>query len=259
MTIRSRDGRETWRRLREWDRGQVAAERLAGHILRAEGYTAVDPSHPLGGPDGLKDVLCESGGNKWIGAAYFPRGQQTLKHIKDKVLADAAGASLNSANGIAFVTNQEITLAEREEFVNDVKAELDLFHLERVSSRLDSPDCYGVRLEFLDIEMTKEEQLAFIAARDLMLSDMHNTIKALVSRRSTGLDEKDVPSVTPRYLGGLGYIDMYGPKPHECSACKGVFLIESQFGRTTSLGFAGSMRTITCPYCGRTERYTAWW
>jgi len=30
-----------------------------------------------------------------------------------------------------------------------------------MASILDSPQCYGIRLEFLDIEMTKEEQLAF--------------------------------------------------------------------------------------------------
>ena len=48
---------ETWHRLREWTAGSAAAERLAAQVLLADGYTSVDPSHPLGGPDGGKDLL----------------------------------------------------------------------------------------------------------------------------------------------------------------------------------------------------------
>lgn len=52
--MRRTDGRETWHRLLEWDKGQTPAERLAAIILNSEGFRNIDPSHPLGGRDGLK-------------------------------------------------------------------------------------------------------------------------------------------------------------------------------------------------------------
>jgi hypothetical protein len=35
----------------------------------------MDPSHPLGGQDGLKDLICNKEGKKYIVAVYFPRGK----------------------------------------------------------------------------------------------------------------------------------------------------------------------------------------
>ena len=51
--MRRSDGRETWHRLLEWDKGQAPAERLAAVVLFSDGFRNVDPSHPLGGRDGL--------------------------------------------------------------------------------------------------------------------------------------------------------------------------------------------------------------
>ena len=48
--------RETFNRLLNWDRGQAPSERLAAIILSNEGFMGIDPSHPLGGKDGLKDM-----------------------------------------------------------------------------------------------------------------------------------------------------------------------------------------------------------
>jgi hypothetical protein len=47
---------ETWHRLREWTKGPSVSERLAAQILLHEGFVDLDPSHPLGGRDGGKDV-----------------------------------------------------------------------------------------------------------------------------------------------------------------------------------------------------------
>ena len=76
------DGRETWHRLLEWDKGQTPSERLAAIILHNEGFKNIDPSHPLGGKDGLKDMVLSHGGKNWIGGVYFPRGQQIFSDIK---------------------------------------------------------------------------------------------------------------------------------------------------------------------------------
>lgn len=183
MNRRQTQGTETVTRLREWVKGQPASERLAAHLLRADGYTALDPSHPLGGKDGLRDVVCQRAGERWIGAAYFPRGQQSLGAIKEKFINDLAGVALNAAVGIAFVTNQELRLGERAELVELAGSiPVDLFHLERIASILDSPSCYGIRLDFLDIEMNREEQIAFFADRNRALEGVQQSLELLASK-----------------------------------------------------------------------------
>jgi hypothetical protein len=178
--VRRQDGRETYHRLREWDKGSTAAERLAVQLLYAFGFRSIDPSHPLGGPDGLKDAICTRGGIRWAAAAYFPRGQQSFGGIKKKFLADLKGAEVNNAKGFVFVTNQELSLDEREELKAYAGAfEVEILHLEKIGSMLNTPPNYGVRLEFLDLDMSREEQLAFIAARDSELYSLRATIEAL--------------------------------------------------------------------------------
>jgi len=167
MKKRRTDGDETWNRLITWTKGQMPSERLAAHILSSEGYKSIDPSHPLGGRDGLKDIISMKDNLQWIAAAYFPRGQKDFKEIKRKFTNDMKGIKKNKVSGLAFVTNQELTLSERKELKDIGKPHtIDIFHLERISHILDSAKNYGIRLEFLDIEMTKEEQLSFFASRD---------------------------------------------------------------------------------------------
>lgn len=91
---------ETWHRLREWTLGQAASERLAAHVIRAEGYTGIDPSHPLGGRDGGRDATAYKDGNRWIMAVFFSRGQVTLRETRAKVIADYAGVHGNPAFGM---------------------------------------------------------------------------------------------------------------------------------------------------------------
>jgi hypothetical protein len=105
---------ETWHRLRDWTYGQAPSERLSSQILMSEGFVALDPSHPLGGPDGGKDALCRRDGKKWVMAVYFPRGQQSLGAIKKKFLGDVEGVAANLADALAFVTNQELSLGDRK-------------------------------------------------------------------------------------------------------------------------------------------------
>jgi hypothetical protein len=162
--MRRTGGRETWHRLREWDKGQQESERLAARLLPFDGYEAIDPSHPLGGPDGGKDICCKKDGKDFIVAVYFPRGQKELRDIKQKFEDDIFKAKKQSVYGFVFFTNQELTLGERadfEELANPLVT--DIHHLERIASSLDSPRGYGLRLEFLSIEMTKEEQVSFFS------------------------------------------------------------------------------------------------
>src|SRR5690606_354118 len=90
------------------------------------------------------------------------------------------GVIKNEANAFAFVTNQELLLGERKELKQLGKPyTIEVFHLERLAHILDSPENYGVRLEYLDIELTKEEQLAFYASKDRRLGELAAKIEHL--------------------------------------------------------------------------------
>jgi len=253
----------------------MASERLAAHILRFAGYTSVDPSHPLGGPDGLKDIVCLRDGAKWIGAAYFPRGQHSFSAIVDKFKHDVDGVAKNEAEGIAFVTNQELALGEREKLVEEARsAKVDLFHLERIASILDDPVCYGFRLEYLDIEMTKEEQLAFMEAmyqrvedlrleRELMLSVI-NTSEALAEEYRKTRQALESPAeapegphyVTPLYVQSA-ISPVIGPSTgdrlHRCSVCGYGFLVEGLRYGAITIAAPGSSAAVACPKCGNVD------
>src|SRR5690606_33737401 len=120
----------------------------------------------LGGPDGLKDVLCEKNGWKYVAAAYFPTSDKQFKEVQNKFIHDLDGVEKNGADGIVFITNQALTPGERKT-LSDIATQKDhkslLYHLERIRSLLDSPTGYGARLEFLDIDMSREEQLSFFS------------------------------------------------------------------------------------------------
>jgi len=143
---------ETWHRLRDWTNGQAPSERLAAQILLHEGYKGLDPSHPLGGKDGKKDAVCQKDGQQWLMAVYFPRGQQSFKVIKKKFLDDLKGVEFNKADALAFVTNQKISLANRDVLTSAGKVPIELFHLERITVILDKPEMVGVRKQFLGID-----------------------------------------------------------------------------------------------------------
>ena len=148
---------ETWHRLRDWTNGQGPSERLAAQILIHEGYNSLDPSHPLGGKDGGKDAVCQKGGQQWLMAVYFPRGQQDFNEIKKKLLNDLKGVTSNQAGALAFVTNQELRLGERQDLqIAAGKIPIELFHLERIATILDKPEMISVRKQFLGIDFTQE-------------------------------------------------------------------------------------------------------
>ena len=143
---------ETFHRLQEWTDGQAQAEKLAAQILYAEGFRDVDPSHPFGGPDGLKDALAAKDGKRWVMAAYFPRRQKPFGEIERKFAHDLAGIAANAADGIAFVTNQELTLSQRETLAAMTSGPVELMHVYRVVTVLDRPDMHPVRAQFLYID-----------------------------------------------------------------------------------------------------------
>jgi hypothetical protein len=143
---------ETWHRLSRWTGAAAKSQALAGQVLLAEGFTSLDPSHPLGGPDGGQDALCQKDGATWVMAVYFPRGQKTFSSTKRKFLHDLAGVAANRASAIAFVSNQEMTLSQRKSLKKAAKRKrVEIYHLDRLASVLDQPGMAGVRHQFLGI------------------------------------------------------------------------------------------------------------
>jgi hypothetical protein len=226
----------------------AAAERLAGLILLNDGFSSVDPSHPLGGPDGIKDIICIKDKKKWVAGAYFPRNQKSFSEIKTKFMSDLRGVESNQVDAFAFVTNQELTLSDREELESGSEVAVSVYHLERISLMLNSPPLYGVRLEFLDIEMTREEQLAFIADRDSLIHD----IKAGIARIEAQVDTRSRPTiVSPHYETSFGGVFAMR-KLVKCKYCGYGFFVSTApniLGIVLMLGNA----YLTCPGCGHVE------
>lgn len=160
---------------------------MAAQVLTHEGYVELDPSHPLGGKDGGKDALCQKGGLRWLMAVYFPRGQQPIAEIKKKLLHDAKGLSANNAQGFAFVTNQEVALAERDALKALLpRIVVEIYHLERISAVLDAPAMRLVRKQFLDIDhhRTVPEVLDALTAPERSEPEVREAIAGLEARRA---------------------------------------------------------------------------
>lgn len=170
--------------LKAWRFGNTQAERLCATLLHSEGFKRVDPQCPLGGPDGLKDVLFELNGWRYVAACYFPTTNKDFKAVREKFEGDFKGVAINSARGIAFFTNQHLTPAERtslEDIAKVASASARIYHIEAIRTILDSPRGYGMRLEYLRIPMKPEEQASF-------LSQFGSDISAAMDKHSGVLD-----------------------------------------------------------------------
>lgn len=104
--------------------------------------------------------MARKGDQRWVMAVYFPRGQQSFQTIKEKFLGDLNGVASNNADAMAFVTNQELTLSQREDLTTAARSvPVELYHLERITAILDKPTMAGVRKQFLAIDFSDTEVL----------------------------------------------------------------------------------------------------
>jgi hypothetical protein len=229
-----------------------------------EKFESVDPSHPLGGRDGIKDIICKKGGSKFIAACYFPRGQQTFGIIKKKFSDDLEGVLKNGADGIAFITNQELTLSEREELSELIKdKEVEIYHLERIAAILGQPVNYGIRLAYLDIEMSIEEQLSYTASKDQFIQDLFNYFKQVIPWKSNISGETtSIEQVAPEKYSMLSFpgVGLATISPiHRCSHCEYGFKIAGRSFNALNISSYYSkgivtVETITCPNCGNVDK-----
>jgi fido (protein-threonine AMPylation protein) len=169
--------KKTEYKLTLWREGQTNAERFSADLLIIDGFTSILPQSPLGGPDGLKDVLCEKNGWNYIGASYFPTTQKNYTAIKNKFIHDLDGVAKNSADGIVFITNQSLTPKQKtglSKIATAKSAKSIIYDNERIRVIIDSPIGFALRLQYLRIKMNKEEQLAFFAQQQNKLNQLLN-------------------------------------------------------------------------------------
>lgn len=151
---------------------------------------------------------------------------------------------------MVFFTNQELTLSERDALANRApEIDLDLYHLERVAGCLDTPTAYGIRLEFLSLEMTLEEQLSFINHRDKILADLKEALQAFVRKSPNSGGLKTVVPDVPSAADLVG--SMWGSKLVACKRCREVFRVNTL--SITAFASAGLPTVVTCPDCGKKQ------
>lgn len=160
--------------LTNWEKGSGDAERLCADLLRLEAFEDVDPQHPLGGPDGGKDILCNKDGNTFVAAVHFPREAIRFTATTAKFASDLDESLKHNRSGFIFLTNQDLTAGERNSLELAAAAKgkrCIIYHRERLRVMLDSPAGYGLRLRHLHVPMSNEEQAAFFAASGQSLTE----------------------------------------------------------------------------------------
>ncbi len=177
-------------KLRDWRTGQVQAERLCAGVLAVEGYSQVSPQAPLGGPDGGRDIIALRGRLRCIAAVYFPTVDKAedSSEVRAKFESDLGKAVARQAGEFVFMTNQRMSPGLRDELVKNRGIEVAFFERERLRHVLDSPAGLGLRLEYLGLPMTPEEQLTHWREwKDAITSSM-DSATATADRLRAGLE-----------------------------------------------------------------------
>jgi hypothetical protein len=112
---RTRRG-ETWQRSQEPTNGSPQSERLTAQILLFDRYEDVNPSHPLGGANGRKDILCTRDGLRGWGSRVLSEGTTRFRNDQEQLTDDLRKVNQESPFGrFLFVRNHELRLTERRE------------------------------------------------------------------------------------------------------------------------------------------------
>lgn len=157
------------------DSNQVMRERMCLALLPLLGpYTRERPRRPKGGPDGGRDIEAVYQGTIPVwGAVGFRNGggadDSARADAEDKFKADLNRALEENPSLIAFVffTNVDLTPTRIERLKIYAQRKsiniVDVFDMERLRHALDSPEGLIARLQYLDISMSRTEQLSLVS------------------------------------------------------------------------------------------------
>jgi hypothetical protein len=185
---------ETDERLRHRPDSSKLRERLCADLLSLDKrFSQVRSRNPKGGPDQGRDMeaLFEGRALAFGAVGFIDGANDSASHrrqIKKKFRDDLESALRHQADLEVFIffTNVALTPADQDEvrnFAIGLKRRLvvELFTREQIRATLDTPMGFGLRLGYLDIEMSKSEQASFFAA-------FGKEIQATIARKFTDLD-----------------------------------------------------------------------
>ena len=157
------------------DANQRDREQMCRAVLSLDShYSEVRPRHPLGGPDGGRDIegVLDSTRVAYGAVGFHNSANDSVeqkKQIRKKFSTDLDSALNARADLEAFVffTNLHFTMGEQD----DMKAEArqagidhcDIYDRERIRIELDSPAGFFIRFQYLGIPLSEAEQASFLA------------------------------------------------------------------------------------------------
>lgn len=164
-------------------------------------YSHVEPRRPKGGPDGARDLQAIYSDQLPVwGAVGFRNSAKDdngdKKWVRDKFKDDLQSALKENPalKGFVFFTNVDLTPVKQNELRNYAKGKgighVDIFIRERLRLVLDNIEGWGYRLQFLEIEMFREEQLAFIERYGARLELLLEKQRTELRKKQREIDEK---------------------------------------------------------------------
>ena len=211
MSEEHTSARDTESRLRSWlNARQPEQEAMCLQLLPTLGpYTRCQPRRPKGGSDGGRDLqaVFEDRFEVWGAVGFMNdassnRGDRT--QIERKFKTDFASALEENRylKGFVFFTNVDLTCSAKDKLREWARSQsaslehLEIYDFEVIRSQLDCPEGLITRLQFLDIEMSKTEQVGLFSRYGTqMLSAMHERFDQIGSLM--GKVERMVQLVTP--------------------------------------------------------------
>lgn len=157
------------------DANQRDREQMCRAILELHPqYSEVRPRHPLGGPDGGRDLQAtDEAGRLTFGAVGFKNGandsSQHVKEIKAKFKVDVGTARKTEPKPLVFVfmTNVALTMGTQESLVTFAREagfeHCEIYDRERLRIELDSVRGLFVRFQYLNTPLSPAEQASFLS------------------------------------------------------------------------------------------------
>lgn len=176
---------------------QYRQEIFCAALLRISGgYTDIEPILPSGGPDGGIDVRARYNNEPvWVTIKFNknPRERKlarksVTKEIKNDIQKAAKKADEDKKtilHTLTVFTNVELSPSFKDEIKKHATSNgfnhVDIFDANRMVSLLASPQGYGIRLEFLGIEMTQSELVSYNNIQSKKMDNQLNELRREIS------------------------------------------------------------------------------
>lgn len=190
------DPRLTEERLRTYVLDQPSRERMCLELLALDSdYSSVRPRRPKGGPDGGRDIealykgaVVACGAVAWKTNARDEASERAEIAAKFTSDLNAAMATRPEMGAFVFFTNVDLLPSEKTELEAIATSKnidhVDIRDREVLRLALDNAGGLLIRLRYLDLPMSKDEQLALIASFGRVIAE---AVESEARRTSAGL------------------------------------------------------------------------